>query len=116
MSSPFPGSDSYAKEKDDPDMSTISSLTFGNVRYDHLRRWFDDLTRSAYVEPVATVPAHRRRGLGRALVTEGLQRMQWMGATVAFVSGLSPAANALYQSIMGNDYELYAPWVRQWSC
>jgi ribosomal protein S18 acetylase RimI-like enzyme len=78
--------------------------------------WFDDVTRSAYVEPVATVPAHQRRGLGKALVTEGLRRVQRMGATVAFVSGSSPAANALYQSVMGDDYALYAPWVRQWSC
>ena len=76
--------------------------------------WFDDVTRSAYVEPVATVPAHQRRGLGKALVTEGLRRVQSMGATVAFVSGYSPAANALYRSVMGGDYELYAPWVRQW--
>ena len=78
--------------------------------------WFDDVTRSAYIEPVATVPAHQRRGLGKALVTEGLRRVQRMGATVAFVSGYSPAANALYQSVMGNDYELYEPWLRQWSC
>jgi mycothiol synthase len=77
--------------------------------------WFDDVTRSAYVEPVATVPAHQRRGLGKALVTEGLRRLQYMGATVAFVSGFSPAANALYRSVMGNDYELYEPWIRQWS-
>jgi ribosomal protein S18 acetylase RimI-like enzyme len=76
--------------------------------------WFDDVTRSGYFEPVATVPAHRRRGLGKALVTEGLQRLQCLGATVAYVSGYSPAANALYQSVMGNDYEVYEPWIRQW--
>ena len=76
--------------------------------------WFDDVTRSGYFEPVATVPAHRRRGLGRALLTEGLRRLQRMGATVAFVSGYSSAANALYQSVMGNDYELYQPWTQQW--
>ena len=68
------------------------------------------------MEPVAMVPVHQRRGLGKALVTEGLRRVQCMGATVAFVSGPSPAANALYQSVMGDDYALYAHWVRQWSC
>ena len=76
--------------------------------------WFDDATRSGYFEPVATVPAHQRRGLARALMTEGLRRLQRIGATVAFVSGYSPAANALYQSVMGNDYELYQPWFRRW--
>jgi mycothiol synthase len=56
--------------------------------------WFDDVTRSAYYEPVATVPTHQQRGLGKALMTEGLCRLQRMGATRAFVSGYSLAANA----------------------
>jgi mycothiol synthase len=76
--------------------------------------WFDDVTRSAYFEPVATVPAHQRRGLGRALLTEGLRRLLRMGATRAFVGGYSPEANALYQSVMGPDHELYEPWVKEW--
>jgi mycothiol synthase len=76
--------------------------------------WFDDVTRSGYFEPVATVPAHQRRGLARALLAEGLRRLQHMGATVALVSGFSPAANALYRSVMGEDHEIYEPWVRQW--
>jgi ribosomal protein S18 acetylase RimI-like enzyme len=76
--------------------------------------WFDDVTRSAYFEPVATVPAHQRRGLGRALLTEGLRRLQRMGALVAGVGGYSPAANALYRSVMGDDHDLYVPWVREW--
>lgn len=77
--------------------------------------WFDDVTRSAYVEPLATVPAHRRLGPGRALLTEGLQRLQRMGATRgAFVGGFSPAANALYGSVMGLEHELCEPWVKKW--
>lgn len=76
--------------------------------------WFDDVTRSAYFEPVATVPAHQRRGLGKALMTEGLRRLQRMGSTLASVGGYSPAANALYHSVMGDDYELYEPWVKEW--
>jgi ribosomal protein S18 acetylase RimI-like enzyme len=76
--------------------------------------WFDDVTRSAYYEPVATVPAHERRGLGKALLTEGLRRLQRMGATTAFVGGYSPAANALYRSVMGSDHELSEPWIKEW--
>jgi len=76
--------------------------------------WFDDVTRSGYFEPVATVPARQQRGLGRAVVTEGLRRLQRMGATTAFVSGYSTAANALYRSVMGPDHELYEPWVKEW--
>ena len=77
--------------------------------------WFDDVTRSAYFEPVATVPSHQRRGLGKALMTEGLYRLQHIGATTAFVSGYSQRANALYQSVMGPEHELYEPWVKEWS-
>ena len=73
--------------------------------------WFDDVTRSAYFEPVATVPAHQRRGLGKAVMTEGLRRLQRMGATTAFVGGHSVAANALYTSVMGPDCDLYERWV-----
>jgi ribosomal protein S18 acetylase RimI-like enzyme len=76
--------------------------------------WFDDVTRSAYFEPVATVPAHRRRGLGKALLAEGLRRLQRMGATTTFVGGYSREANALYESVMGADHELSEPWVKEW--
>jgi mycothiol synthase len=76
--------------------------------------WFDDVTRSAYFEPVATVPAHQRRGLGRALLTEGLRRLQRMGAIRASVGGYSPAANGLYGSVVGPEHEMYEVWVREW--
>ena len=74
--------------------------------------WFDDVTRSAYFEPVATVPSHQRRGLGKAVITEGLRRLQRMGCLTASVGGLRPWANALYASVMGPDCELYEPWQR----
>jgi GNAT superfamily N-acetyltransferase len=76
--------------------------------------WFDDVTRSAYFEPVGTVPSHQRRGLGRLILTEGLKRLQRIGATRAFVSGMGPGANALYASVFGPDYELNESWVREW--
>lgn len=47
-------------------------------------------------------------------MTEGLRRLQRMGATLAFVGGYSAAANALYHAVMGDDHELYEPWVREW--
>ena len=47
--------------------------------------WFDDVTRSAYFKPVATVPKHQRRGLGRALLTEGLRRLSAPNKTAAQV-------------------------------
>jgi len=75
--------------------------------------WFDDVTRTACCEPMATVPAHRRRGLGKAVMIEGLHRLKRMGAKVAFVSGFSQAANALYFSVMGEEYDLCVPWKKE---
>ncbi len=72
--------------------------------------WFDDVTRTAYFEPVATVPAHQRHGLGRALMLAGLRRLGQMGCQVAFVGGYSQAARALYCSVMGPTYDISEPW------
>jgi GNAT superfamily N-acetyltransferase len=76
--------------------------------------WFDDVTRSAVFEPVATVPAHQQRGLGKALLTAGLARLQRMGCKVAFVGGYGPRGNALYRSVMGDDCVLNEPWIKTW--
>lgn len=72
--------------------------------------WFDDVSRTAYIEPVATVPAHQKRGLGKAVILEGLHRLKRMGCKVAFVGGYSEAANALYFSVMGPDHDISEPW------
>jgi len=75
--------------------------------------WFDDVTRTAYFEPVATVAAHRRRGLGKALLIEGLHRIKEMDCLVAFVGGYSERANGLYFSVMGEEYDVSEPWEKQ---
>lgn len=74
--------------------------------------WFDDVTRTAYFEPVATVPVHRRRGLGKAVLLEGLRRLKRMGGTVAFVGGYSTVANILYENVMGGQHDVSLPWVK----
>jgi len=72
--------------------------------------WFDDVTRTAYLEPVATVPAHRRRGLARAVILEALGRLHRMGCRTAFVGGQSAEANALYASVMGPEHDVSESW------
>ena len=76
--------------------------------------WYDDVTRTAYFEPVGTAPEHQRRGLGKAVMTEALRRLQRMGCVLAFVGGYSQAANALYASAGFTEYDLSEPWVREW--
>ena len=46
--------------------------------------WHVPALKYAYVEPVATDPDYRRRGLGRAVVMEGIRRCAAEGATVAY--------------------------------
>jgi GNAT superfamily N-acetyltransferase len=87
-----------------PDGSTASFCTI----------WFDDVNRTGNFEPVATVPAHQRKGLCRALLTEGLKRLKKLGALHAYVSGYEPGPNALYASIMGGEFLNNASWVKTW--
>jgi GNAT superfamily N-acetyltransferase len=72
--------------------------------------WFDDVTRTGDLEPVATVPAHRRHGLGRAVCLEAMHRLKRMGCKTAFVTGYSERANALYFSLMGPEYDVSECW------
>ena len=74
--------------------------------------WFDDVTRTAAFEPVGTHPAHQRRGLGRAVMAEGLRRAAHLGATLATVGSYTETAGALYASVGFNEYDLSEPWVR----
>ncbi len=70
--------------------------------------FYDATHRFGYVEPVATVPAYRRRGLGRAAVLEGIRRCGELGATVAYVG----SDQAFYQAI--GFYKVFDTecWVR----
>jgi GNAT superfamily N-acetyltransferase len=75
--------------------------------------WYDDVTRAAYLEPVGTVPEHQRRGLARAAITEGLRRLQRLGATRAFVGGYEPGANALYASVLSPQHDRSEQWITE---
>jgi len=72
--------------------------------------WFDDVTRRGDLEPVATVPAHQRHGLGKAVCLEAMHRLKRMGCQVAFVTGYSERANALYFSVMGPEHDISECW------
>lgn len=76
--------------------------------------WLDDVTRTAVFEPVGTHPQHQKRGLGKAVMSEGLRRAGRLGATLASVSSYSPAAHALYESVGFTDYDLSEPWRKDW--
>jgi len=73
--------------------------------------WYDDATRSAVCVLMGTVPAHQRRGLGKATMSEGLRRLREMGSTRALANGYDPPADALYRSVLGNKSAMQS-WVK----
>jgi GNAT superfamily N-acetyltransferase len=54
--------------------------------------WFDDTTRTGFFEPVGVHPGHRRRGLGQALLAEGMRLLAWLGADLAYTASYGPEA------------------------
>lgn len=63
--------------------------------------WVDSHHRTAIFEPVGTHPAHRRRGLARALLATALQRLQDLGIDTAETSSVptNTPALGLYRQI-----------------
>lgn len=74
--------------------------------------WFDDVTRSGSFEPVGTEPEHQRRGLGKAVINEGLHRLKRLGAVVAFVGSSSEGASEFYKSIGFTELDRAEMWVK----
>ena len=62
--------------------------------------WYDEPTRCGEFEAVGTAKAYQRMGIGKAVITEGLRRLNGLGATRAIVETMigNTAAIALYQS------------------
>jgi mycothiol synthase len=74
--------------------------------------WFDDANRTGAFEPVGTAPGHQRRGLAKALMSEGLRRLKRLGATLAFVGSWNEATHTLYSSMGFTEYDLLKAWVK----
>jgi ribosomal protein S18 acetylase RimI-like enzyme len=72
--------------------------------------WYVPANRLAYVEPVATDPDYRRRGLARAAVLEAIRRASLLGARRAIVgSGL-----AFYRALGFRPLYTVYPWHKTW--
>lgn len=76
---------------------------------------YDDLNRRGIFEPVCTHPEHRQRGLGKALMQEGLLRLKAIGAVdVTVETGDAVPANALYNSLGFTEMYKGYYWRKQW--
>jgi GNAT superfamily N-acetyltransferase len=94
------------------DLDLVAAI--GNIIAAFATFWYDDYTRTVYIEPVATVPEHQRKGLQKALISEGLRRVQRLGALRAFVGGYEPRPNALYSSMLSPVCDQSVSWVKEW--
>lgn len=61
--------------------------------------WFDPATKAGLVEPVRVEDEYQRRGLARAMLTEGIDRLAQKGAQRIKIGWETDAAGALYQSL-----------------
>lgn len=66
------------------DLTTVVKAPSGDYAA-YCGMWIDEAGRYCYVEPVATDPTYRGRGLGKAAVLDGLRRCRDLGAEVAYV-------------------------------
>lgn len=76
--------------------------------------WYDPVTKTGAFEPVGTHPEHQRKGLGKAVMTEGLRRLARLGAELVTVNSYSVPAGALYASLGFSEYDISEPWAKVW--
>jgi len=65
--------------------------------------WIDPVNRIAMIEPVATDPDHRRRGLASAAIVQGLRRAHAEGITEAWVGADLPVYTSLGFTVTCRD-------------
>jgi mycothiol synthase len=90
-----------------PDLDLVTVAADGTVASFCLV-WLDPVNKVGLFEPVGTRPAFQRQGLGKAVLAEGLRRMQTRGMESAFVCANydNTAAQKLYLA-MGFDIITY---------
>ncbi|MBP6016777.1 MAG: GNAT family N-acetyltransferase [Candidatus Promineofilum sp.] len=76
--------------------------------------WLDETNHVGVFEPLGVAADHRRRGLGRALIAEGVRRLASYGAQIASVqTGLdNTAARALYEAAGFSELDRNIAWTK----
>ena len=68
--------------------------------------WYLPGTQYALIEPVATVPEYRKKGMGRAAVLEAARRCAELGAKMAYVG----SSQQFYYNLGFRPYSTYTWW------
>ena len=76
--------------------------------------WYDAENQIGAFEPVGTHSAHRRRGLARAVMVEGLRRLRALGAHTALVNTYheDEPAIRLYESLGFREMDRFYAWMK----
>ena len=93
------------------DLDVVASAPDGSIAA-FCTIFYDDTTRSAVTVLVGVAAEHWRRGLGKAVMTEGLKRLQHLGCTRVFSTAHDPAADALYRSVM-QTHKVTETWLKE---
>lgn len=94
------------------DLDLVAALPSGEIAA-FTTIWFDDVTRTASFEPVGVHPDHQRKGLGRAIMYEGLRRAKRLGATLATVGSEEPSTLQFYSNIGFSTVEFSREWKKE---
>lgn len=82
----------------DPELDLAVETVDGRV-VGYSLYWFDPVTKVGLVEPVRVEDEHQRRGLGRAMLTAGIDRLGLRGAQRVKIGFGTEAAAGLYQGV-----------------
>lgn len=72
--------------------------------------WYDSTLQIGMFEPVGTHPEHQRKGLGKAVLIEGLRRLKQLGAKKVYVESYGDERYAFYCSAGFKAYDKDYPW------
>jgi predicted N-acetyltransferase YhbS len=75
--------------------------------------WVDKKNELACFEPVATAPEYQRRGLGLAILNEGIQRLKEMNIKRAYVGSSGDWRRTFYKKAGFAQSVLSNPWTKQ---
>jgi GNAT superfamily N-acetyltransferase len=75
--------------------------------------WFEEKNRIGVFEPAGTHLDHQRKGLGKAVLIEGLKRLKALGAEIAYVGSYGEATGSFYESAGFINYEPHYPWTKK---
>lgn len=95
------------------DLDIVASTETGEIAA-FCAIYYDDYTRSAVTVLVGVAAEHWRRGLGKAVVFEGMRRLKHLGCTRVFATASEEPADALYHSVM-TDMKVTDTWIKEWS-